>query len=334
MKVLDAVEGWFVVRAPRKDAANTTKAYRLDLDSILVEAAAVLAVAPAAIDVTDLDLHTMRLAFGRWAKSRSSASVRRCHSTWSGFFEYLVSEDLVPGSPMPGVGRPKAPRRQPKPFSEGDAERIVRAVQAGVVGRRNPWPEMDRAIVLAFVLTGARAGELLAANIGDVTLTAGNERIRLVGKGGVERNVPMPAAMLVILAAYLTSRRARFPESGARKRGVSGNADEWAWWRPDAPLFVDRHGERMRPGALTYLVTLVYREAGVEASRPAGALVHALRHTAATRLVENGATAVQLMEFLGHQSLQTSQGYVTATAESVREVAALNPAVGLLETTN
>jgi integrase/recombinase XerD len=86
----------------------------------------------------------------------------------------------------------------------------------------------------------------------------------------------------------------------------------------------------MQIGALQYLVELVYRDAGVNASRARGALVHALRHTAATRLVERGATAVELMDFLGHRSLSTSQGYLSATAASVRAAAARSPVYGLL----
>lgn len=330
MKAVDAFDEWFVVRAPRKDAANTEVAYRRDLASVLDTVAAVLETDHREITVDQLDLHTMRQAFGRWAKPRSAATVRRAHSTWSGFFEFLVSEDHVTGSPMPGVGKPKAPRRQPKPFSEGDAEAIVRAVQRGVASRQDPWPEMERAVILTAILSGCRAGELLAADIGDVTITPGNERIRVTGKGDADRTVPLPPALLLLLADYLDSRRARFPDS-ARKRGVPEGASAWDWWPPGAPLFVDRHGERMRAGALAYLTTLVYREAGVDSTRPKGALIHALRHTAATRLVEHGATAAQLMDFLGHRSLQTSQGYVSATAESIREVAATSPTIALLD---
>ena len=74
----------------------------------------------------------------------------------------------------------------------------------------------------------------------------------------------------------------------------------------------------------------MYRDAGVNAARARGALVHALRHTAATRLVERGATAVELMDFLGHRSLATSQGYLASTAAGVRAAAARSPVYGLL----
>ena len=264
-----------------------------------------------------------------WSHGRAAASVRRAHSTWSGFFEYLVSEEHLDGSPMPGVGKPKSPQRLPKPFAEDDAARIVRTLTDAAVRRRQPWPELDAAVVLTAMVTGVRSAELLAVDIGDVTRTPGNERVKVLGKGDAERSIPIERVLLDILGVYLDSRRVRFPGT-ARQRGVTGGDDAWAWWRPNDPLFVDRTGQRMRTGALQYLVELVYRDAGVNAARARGALVHALRHTAATRLVERGATAVELMDFLGHRSLATSQGYLASTAAGVRAAAARSPVYGLL----
>jgi site-specific recombinase XerD len=328
--VLDAVDGWFLARSPRKDSPHTRAAYERDLAAICQAASNHLGRPVDELRVGDLTLRVLRNAFAAWSEGRAAATVRRAHSTWSGFFEYLVSEEYLAGSPMPGVAKPKAPRRLPKPFAEDDAGRIVKVLTDSSVRRRNPWPELDAAVVLTAMVTGVRAAELLAVNIGDVTRADGNERVRVLGKGDAERSVPIEPALLDVLGRYLHSRRERFPET-ARQRGVDTPEDPWAWWRKRAPLFVDRSGERMQIGALQYLVELVYRDAGVNASRARGALVHALRHTAATRLVERGATAVELMDFLGHRSLSTSQGYLSATAASVRAAAARSPVYGLLE---
>jgi site-specific recombinase XerC len=329
--VVDAIDGWFLARAPRKDSPHTRSAYERDLAAICQAAAAHLNRPVDELRVGDLTLRVMRSAFGSWSTGRAAATVRRAHSTWSGFFEYLVSEEQLAGSPMPGVAKPKTPRRLPKPFAEDDAARIVQVLTDSSVRRRDPWPELDAAVVLTAMVTGVRAAELLAVDIGDVTRARGNERIRVLGKGEAERSVPVEPALLEILGTYLDSRRQRFPGT-ARQRGVTAPDDPWAWWRKTDPLFVGRAGERMQIGALQYLVELVYRDAGVNASRARGALVHALRHTAATRLVERGATAVELMDFLGHRSLSTSQGYLSATAASVRAAAARSPVYGLLQT--
>lgn len=327
--VTDAVDGWFLARAPRKDSPHTRAAYSRDLAAIIAVSSTHLGRPVDELRIGDLTLSVLRHAFGTWSEGRAAASVRRAHSTWSGFFEYLVSEEHLDGSPMPGVGKPKSPQRLPKPFAEDDAARIVRTLTDAAVRRRQPWPELDAAVVLTAMVTGVRSAELLAVDIGDVTRTPGNERVKVLGKGDAERSIPIEPVLLDILATYLDSRRARFPGT-ARQRGVTSNDDPWAWWRPNDPLFVDRTGRRMRTGALQYLVELVYRDAGVNAARARGALVHALRHTAATRLVERGGTAVELMDFLGHRSLATSQGYLASTAAGVRAAAARSPVYGLL----
>jgi site-specific recombinase XerD len=328
--VIDAIDSWFLARAPRKDSPHTRAAYQRDLAAICQAAATHLGRAVDELRVDDLTLRVLRNAFAGWSTGRAAATVRRAHSTWSGFFEYLVSEEHLAGSPMPGVGKPKAAQRLPKSFAEDDAARIVSVLTDSSVRRRDPWPELDAAVVLTAMVTGVRAAELLAVDIGHVTRSAGNERIRVLGKGEAERSIPVEPAILEILGTYLDSRRQRFPGK-ARQRGVTTPDDPWAWWRKTDPLFVDRAGDRMQIGALQYLVELVYRDAGVNASRARGALVHALRHTAATRLVERGATAVELMDFLGHRSLSTSQGYLSATAASVRAAAARSPVYGLLQ---
>ncbi|MFC6285286.1 tyrosine-type recombinase/integrase [Nocardioides sp. GCM10027113] len=327
--VSEAIDGWFLARAPRKDSPHTRAAYQRDLAAILRAASERLGRPVDDLCLGDLTLPVLRHAFGTWSQGRAAASVRRCHSTWSGFFEHLVSEELISGSPMPGVAKPRSPQRLPKPFAEDDAARIVRTLTDASVRRRQPWPELDAAVVLTGLVTGVRSAELLATDVGDVTRTPGNERIRVLGKGDAERSIPVEPLLLGILGTYLDSRRDRFPGT-ARQRGVEDENDPWAWWRPNDPLFVDRTGQRMRTGALQYLVELVYRDAGVNAARARGALVHALRHTAATRLVERGATAVELMDFLGHRSLATSQGYLASTAAGVRAAAARSPVYDLL----
>ena len=86
---------------------------------------------------------------------------------------------------------------------------------------------------------------------------------------------------------YLDSRRRRFGRAAVR---------------PDAVLLVDRRGEPLRRGGLQYLVESCYRRAGITDRVPRGAQLHALRHTFATRLAEDGASASEIMRLLGHAS--------------------------------
>jgi len=82
----------------------------------------------------------------------------------------------------------------------------------------------------------------------------------------------------------------------------------------------------MQRGALQYMMEQLYREAGIRSRVPAGALVHALRHTFATSLARNGASGTELQRLLGHESLATTQRYVDATAREVRQAARANDA--------
>jgi site-specific recombinase XerD len=120
--------------------------------------------------------------------------------------------------------------------------------------------------------------------------------------------VPLEPEVEAIVDAYLETRRTRFPGRIA----------------PDAALFVANDGEPMGRGALQYLVEQLYREAGIRTRVPAGALVHALRHTFATSLARNGASGTELQRLLGHESLATTQRYIDATAREVRAAARSN----------
>ena len=90
------------------------------------------------------------------------------------------------------------------------------------------------------------------------------------------------------------------------------------------PHWVDRAGGPLKRGGLQYLVESCYRRAGITDRVPRGAQLHALRHTFATRLAEDGANASEIMRLLGHASLTTSQGYIEVTAEQQRAAVRAN----------
>jgi len=113
--------------------------------------------------------------------------------------------------------------------------------------------------------------------------------------------VPIEPELDAVLERYVQSRRVRFGRV-----------------MPDSPLLVDRRGEPLRRGGLQYLVQSCFRRAGIGDRVPRGAQLHALRHTFATRLAEDGANASEIMRLLGHASLATSQNYIEVTAAQQR----------------
>ncbi|WDZ83149.1 tyrosine-type recombinase/integrase [Micromonospora cathayae] len=300
------VEEFLTARATRKPSPHTLEAYRRDLLAV-ARLAAQRATPPlplAELAITDLSPRRLRAAFADFAAPRAVASVHRAWSTWNNFFTFLVAEGVVAGNPMPAVDRPRAPLPQPKPLrGEDTPERLLAAVAQQAGRQHDPWPERDLAVVALALCTGLRLSELLALRVASVAGRPGERRVDVAGKGGRPRVVPVEPELDEVVAAYLDSRARRF---GARSV------------RPDSALLVDRRGEPLRRGGLQYLVDSCYRRAGVTDRVPRGARLHALRHTFATRLAEDGASAAEIMRLLGHASLASSQTYIEVTAGQQR----------------
>lgn len=300
------IEEFLTARATRKPSPHTLQAYRRDLCTI----AGLLAgdTAPPlplnALPVTALSPRALRAAFARFAAPRAAASVHRAWSTWNSFFTFLVAEEVVAGNPMPAVGRPRTPLHQPKPLrGEDTPEQLLTAVARSDGRQRDPWPERDVAVLALALCAGLRLSELLALRVGSLAGRPGERRVDVAGKGGRPRTVPLEPELDRVLVAYLESRARRF---GARTV------------RPDSALLVDRQGEPLRRGGLQYLAESCYRRAGIVDRVPRGARLHALRHTFATRLAEDGASAAEIMRLLGHASLASSQAYIEVTAGQQR----------------
>lgn len=306
------------MRRPLKDSPHTTAAYRRDIAIISGHVAELHGTDLAGLWVEHLTVPAMREAFGRFADTHAKASITRCWSTWNQFFDFLVSENIRDGNPMAAVPRPRLPRHSPKPLRGEDTPEILLQTAATANSHsRHPWPERNVAVLATLLLTGIRSSELLALRIESIAGRPGERRIAVTGKGGKSRSVPIEDSLYAVIQVYLASRRRRFP--APKPTGTS-------------PLFVDWAGEPLRRGGLQYLVRTALRRAGVNDRRPVGALVHAMRHTYATRLAEDGASASAIMELLGHASLASSQVYIKAIAVEQRAVAAANRTYRVLGT--
>ena len=169
-----------------------------------------------------------------------------------------------------------------------------------------------------------RADELLRANVGDLRRSDDGAVIQVRGKGGKDRRVPIESALVELLERYLDGRATRFPATVKRRSSPGGG---FAAWPSAAPLFVGADGGITR-GTLQYRVLRAFRRAGIDADRARGALVHGLRHTFATELANADVSVYTLMKLLGHESMVTSQRYVTAAGTETRTAAAQNKLYG------
>ncbi|MEV6232106.1 tyrosine-type recombinase/integrase [Saccharopolyspora shandongensis] len=303
MDVARLIEIYLEHLQARKLAANSLRAYRRDLESVAGELVELTGTGADRLAVDLVTASVLRSAFARFAASRSASSVTRAWSTWNGFFGFLVVEGAVSGNPMQVVPKPRNAPSTPKPLQGEDTpERLLRTVAAGARRARNPWPERDLAVLATLLCTGVRSAELLELTVGSLAGRQGDRRLHVHGKGGKNRSIPIEDTLDSLIQSYLASRRARF---GDRLPGGE-------------PLFVDHHGEALRRGGLQYLVRQSLRAAGVSDRVQPGAMVHALRHTFATRLAEDGASAAEIAKLLGHSSINSSQTYIDVTAREQR----------------
>jgi site-specific recombinase XerD len=314
----DAIEAWLVNLGAAKPSPATLAAYRRDVEGVGARLAGLEGYEDLSeVGVTDLVRPALRAAFASWATDHAASSLRRAHSAWSSLFDFLVAEGVLDGNPMAAVPKPKTPAVLPRTIRARDAMARLLAVATETDPRsRQPWPARDLALVATFCVTGIREAEAVGLTIGSLSGEPGARRLEVVGKGGKGRPIPIDAVLDDVLGSYQRERAARFPLHDLD--------------HPATPLFVDVRGRRLTVDQVRYLVDRLYVRAGIRAQVPAGALVHALRHTFATAALEAGADVVELQELLGHASLETTRRYLSATGQGLRHVIQAHPSQAAL----
>jgi site-specific recombinase XerD len=310
-------------RAIRKPSEHTMAAYRQDFAAV---AALLTAGSAAGVALTDITKDTMRAAFAVYASTHEPASIRRYWSTWNVLCDFLYTAELIPANPMRFVGRPKPPKTLPRSLPQPAVAALLEAVDRDQEPRRTDWAERDLALILTALLAGLRLDELRRANVGDIrTSTVDGAVISVRGKAGKDRAVPIEADLLTVIENYLDSRSVRFAEitRSSARHGL-------ARWPSNVALFVGRDGQRITRGTIQSRVRRAFRRAGRDAQPVRGALVHGLRHTYATELANADVSVYTLMKLLGHESMATSQRYVTGAARETRSAAAQNPLYGIV----
>lgn len=242
----------------------------------------------------DLTVDNLRTAFGAYATDHANATIRRAHSTWTQFLQWLVDEGELDVDLMRRVTRPKAERSAPKAIRDEVVTAVHEQVGTERKAARTQWPELEAAVFLVLLTTGARVGEVIDAKVANAYLDGDNPRLEVTGKGRKTRPLRLVPETAAAIRTYLADRHTRDLRSDHK-----------------APLFMRSNGEPMTRSSVTYMVQMWFRQAGRES--PKGALIHAFRHTFATNAAGSGkVTAAQLQAALGHESLATSQRYIDA----------------------
>jgi integrase/recombinase XerC len=259
----------------RRYGANTLAAYAGDLDDYRIFTGGGDCAAPD------------RRAFRGWLadmneRGLARSTIARRVSALRSFYRFCGRTGRLEISDLGWLRAPRPPKSVPKPVSEDEA----RALLAAIFRRRgDDWAKQrDFALLMLLYGSGLRISEALSLVRGDAPL---GEWLRITGKGGKVREVPVLPAVAAAVASYL----AVCPFDGGR----------------DSPLFVSSRGNGFSARAAQRLVEALR----LELSLPAHVTPHAFRHAFATHLLGHGADLRAIQELLGHASLSTTQRYTS-----------------------
>ncbi len=290
-------------------ADNTLKSYRRDLRRYVAFLADRDLDDPGAVseDVVTAFLRALREGDAEHPPL-SAGSAARTVVAVRGFHRFAVREGLAAADPSAAVRPPAPAKRLPKALPLADIERILDA--AGAPG--TSLALRDRALLEVLYGTGARISEAVGLDVDDLDLATPDEpdagAVRLRGKGGKERIVPVGSYASEAVAAYLVRGRPELVGLGASTGGTGRG--------PGGALFLNARGGRLSRQSAWAVLAKAADRAGVTAE----VSPHTLRHSFATHLIDGGADVRVVQELLGHASVTTTQVYTLVTVDSLREV--------------
>ena len=210
-----------------------------------------------------------------------------------GFTRFLKQKEYLLNDPGESLIPPKRGRRLPRSIlSLAEVRRLINAPDL-----RSNQGQRDRVVLELLYDTGIRRSEVAAIRLTDLDLDTGY--IRIQGKGGKDRVVPVGERVAGVIKNYLLFVRPEYV-----KAADSGH------------LILNRSGNPMAANGIYIIVKTCARDAGIKKKVTA----HGLRHTCATHMLKNGAPVRHLQELLGHASLESTQIYTHVTINDLKEV--------------
>ncbi|WP_458173831.1 site-specific tyrosine recombinase XerD [Modestobacter lacusdianchii] len=280
-------------------AANTIASYRRDLRRYAEFLAAGGVRGLGEVGESDVSAFLTALRSGENDHPPLSAtSAARAVVAVRGLHRFALLDGLVPDDVAAEVRPPAPARRLPKAIPVADVEALLSA--AGSV--EGPRGLRDRALLELLYGTGARISEAVGLAVDD--LDPGSAAVRLAGKGGKERVVPVGSYAVKAVEDYLV--RARPALAAASPRGG----------RAGGALFLNARGGPLSRQSAWSILRSAAERAGISAELSP----HTLRHSFATHLLDGGADVRVVQELLGHASVTTTQVYTLVTVERLREV--------------
>ncbi len=290
---LDILNDWLATKgAVESKSENTIKAYQQDLlgffafltqhrDDVLGKSALCVVA-----------LSDMRAWMAHLRRQKiSPRSLARKLSAVKSFYRWFSEREGFEATAVLSVKAPKFQARLPRPVGEDAAKTILETVQ---MQSREPWvAARDLAVVTLLYGCGLRISEALSLRGKDAPL---DKSLRILGKGGKERFVPVLPIAAQNVASYM--RVCPF-ELGA-----------------DAPLFRGIRGKALNQRQIQKIIEEIRHQLGL----PSSVTPHAFRHSFATHLLNAGGDLRSIQELLGHSNLSTTQAYTAVDTVRLMEV--------------
>lgn len=262
------------LRGERRLSKHTVVGYERDLDAVLAFCRRRDIASWESLTHT----HLRTFVAERHQHGLSGRSLQRLLSAVRSLYRYLMRVDVAHHNPAQGIKTPKTPKRLPKTLSTDSVSHLMAIVGDDPLARR------DRALLELFYSSGLRLSEITTLDVAQLDLRDG--MVRVMGKGGKQRDVPVGRFAREALTTWLA------------ERAKLARADE-------AALFVGESGTRLTPRQVQRRVGHWARKQGI--GQPVHP--HMLRHSFASHLLESSGDLRAVQELLGHANLSTTQVY-------------------------
>ncbi len=224
-------------------------------------------------------------------------SAARALSAVRSFYRYLQLHEIAPAAVARATRVPKVPKRLPPHLDHDSIDRMF-ALAEGRAGEDDFLALRDLAMIELFYSTGMRLSELSNLDLARLDLLA--DQVKVQGKGGKERILPLGSRAAAALRRYLPLR-----DQAAAGGGRPG----------ERAVFVNRSGRRVTPRTVQRRMRKLFEDLGLSEAR-----VHSLRHSFASHMLDAGADLRAVQELLGHASLSTTQVYTHTSVERLKRV--------------
>ena len=279
------------IRAERSASDNTCLAYRRDLESFF-QFLEGRGTSPLEASRKDVESYVTKLA----QKGLAPASRARMLSSIRQFYRFLLSEGRRDDLPISDMPTPRGRKKLPDTLSPEEVERLL--LSARDFGSGHSEQMRNHCIMEILYATGMRVSELVAMDM--LSVQSDGAALRVHGKGGKERIVPLTGPARSALSGWLAVRASNPKQAGSRF------------------LFpAKRRGGHLTRVTVYRIVKSIAAVAGVDAKK---ASPHAFRHAIATHLLANGADLRSIQVLLGHSDISTTEIYADLVDERLRSL--------------